>query len=253
MQMVKNYLNKHTSLINKLKKEMKKLVFLTGAGVSAESGLSTFRDSDGLWENYNVMDVASADGFRRNPELVHQFYNARRHQLVNAKPNDAHLIIKDLEKDFEVLVITQNVDDLHEKAGSKNVLHLHGELMKVRSISHPERVYTLEYPDIDTCAETVDEYGDIIRPHIVFFQEDVPMMDPATRIVEDADAIVVIGTSLAVYPAASLVYFAKPNIPIFYIDPKPTIIPNNDNINYIAKKATEGMAMLAEKLRKEFL
>ena len=231
---------------------MKKLVFLTGAGVSAESGISTFRDSDGLWEKHPVMEVASADGFRRNPELIHQFYNARRHQLINIQPNDAHLIIKDLEKDFEVFVITQNVDDLHERAGSENVLHLHGELMKVRSIKHPERIYSLEYPDIDTTPSTTDEYGDKVRPHIVFFQEDVPMMIPATRIVKDADILVVIGTSLVVYPAASLLYYAKPETPIFYIDPKPSVV-DNENVNYIAKVATEGMKFLAEKLRKEHI
>ncbi len=232
---------------------MKKLIFLTGAGVSQESGISTFRDSDGLWENFPVMEVASAQGFQKNPELVHKFYNERRKQIVNTLPNEAHLIIKDLEKDFEVITITQNVDDLHEKAGSNNVLHLHGELMKVRSISHPERVYTLEYPDIETCAETIDEYGDLIRPHIVFFGEEVPNMIPATRIVEDADILVIIGTSMVVYPAASLIHFVKPGTPIFYIDPKPAVVSDLDDITYIAKKATEGMAELSEILRKNYL
>ena len=229
---------------------MKKLVFLTGAGVSQESGISTFRNSDGLWENYPVMDVASADGFKRNPELVHHFYNERRKQLIDTQPNKAHLIIKELEQDFDVITITQNVDDLHEKAGSNNIIHLHGELMKVRSIAHPERTYTLEYPNIETCATTVDKYGDIVRPHIVFFGEDVPLYTDALDIVADADILVIIGTSLVVYPAAALVNFTKKGTPIFYIDPKPSTVSYLDNITYIAKKATEGMTELAEILRK---
>ena len=153
---------------------MKKLVVLTGAGISAESGLSTFRDADGLWNNYPVMDVASHDGFVRNPALIHSFYNGLRRQLLDKKPNAAHLGLKELEKDFDVRIITQNVDDLHERAGSSHVLHLHGELMKVRSMTHEERVYTLSPDNIETSVDTRDEYGDPVRPHIVFFQEAVP-------------------------------------------------------------------------------
>lgn len=228
---------------------MKKLVISSGAGISAESGVSTFRDAGGLWENYPVMKVASADGFRENPALVHDFYNKRREQILKTQPNAAHLIIKELEQDFDVHVITQNVDDLHEKAGSKNILHLHGELMKIRSMTHPERIYELKEPDIYTSLETRDEYGDPVRPHIVFFQEDVPNFQAATELAQDADIFVVIGTSLVVYPAASLLYYVRPGTPIYYIDPNPAQVPTDRNITVIAKKATEGMAELAEILR----
>lgn len=233
---------------------MKKLVISTGAGISAESGVKTFRDAGGLWENYPVMKVASADGFRENPALVHQFYNARRDQLLSVQPNAAHLILKELENNFDVRIITQNVDNLHERAGSTNVLHLHGELMKIRSMTHPERVYELTPPDIHTSLETRDSYGDPVRPHIVFFQEDVPNFEPATQLTREADIFVVIGTSLAVYPAASLLHYTRPEVPIYYIDPKPTIVTtSNKDINYIAKKASEGVAELAEILRKNYL
>lgn len=228
---------------------MKKLVISSGAGISAESGVSTFRDAGGLWENYPVMKVASADGFRENPALVHEFYNKRREQLINTKPNAAHLILKDLEKDFDVQIITQNVDDLHEKAGSSKVLHLHGELMKIRSMKHPERIYKLKEPDIYTSIDTRDSFGDPVRPHIVFFQEDVPNFQPAVEMVQDADIFVVIGTSLVVYPAASLLYYVRKGTPIYYIDPNPAQVPLDRNITVIAKKATEGMAELAEILR----
>ena len=233
---------------------MKKLVISTGAGISAESGITTFRDAGGLWENYPVMKVASADGFRENPELVHQFYNARRDQLLSVEPNAAHFALKELESNFDVHIITQNVDNLHERAGSSNVLHLHGELMKVRSMAHPERVYELTPPNIHTSIDTRDSYGDPVRPHIVFFQEDVPNFDPATKLAREADIFVVIGTSLAVYPAASLLYYTRPEVPIFYIDPKPTaVVSTNKEINYIAKKATEGVVELLEILHKNYL
>lgn len=228
---------------------MKKLVISSGAGISAESGVSTFRDAGGLWENYPVMKVASADGFRENPALVHEFYNKRREQLINTRPNAAHLILKDLEKDFDVQIITQNVDDLHEKAGSSKILHLHGELMKIRSMKHPERIYKLKEPDIYTSIDTRDSFGDPVRPHIVFFQEDVPNFQPAVELVQDADIFVVIGTSLVVYPAASLLYYVRKGTPIYYIDPNPAQVPLDRNITVIAKKATEGMAELAEILR----
>ncbi|MBQ7942128.1 MAG: NAD-dependent deacylase [Muribaculaceae bacterium] len=228
---------------------MKKLVISSGAGISAESGVSTFRDAGGLWENYPVMKVASADGFRENPELVHEFYNKRREQLLTVQPNNAHLILKDLEKDFDVQIITQNVDNLHERAGSSKVLHLHGELMKIRSMKHPERIYELKETNLHTSIDTRDEYGDPVRPHIVFFQEDVPNFQPAVEMVQEADIFVVIGTSLVVYPAASLLYYVRKGTPIYYIDPNPAQVPSDRNITVIPKKATEGVTELAKILR----
>lgn len=222
------------------------LVVLTGAGVSAESGIATFRDSGGLWDKYPVMDVASADGFRRNPALVHNFYNTRRRELLNVAPNDAHRLIARLEEHFRVAVITQNVDNLHERAGSSNVLHLHGELMKVRSIPHPERIYTLTPENIDTSPESRDQFGDPIRPHIVFFQEDVPNFQTAVDIISHASVVVIIGTSMAVYPAAALVNYAPQGIPVYYIDPNPAPVPAW--INVIPRTASEGMQILSQKL-----
>jgi NAD-dependent deacetylase len=224
----------------------KKLVISTGAGMSAESGISTFRDAGGLWEKYPVMDVASADGFARNPELVHQFYNQRRHDLLKAKPNAGHLGLVDLEKQFEVYVITQNVDDLHERAGSTNVLHLHGELMKVRSMTHPERIYQLDPAHLDTDTTTRDKYGDAVRPHIVFFQEAVPMMERAAELASEADIFVVIGTSLNVYPAAALMQYVRPGVPIYYIDPNPAAVPSD--VTVLRMTATEGVKKLTELL-----
>lgn len=227
---------------------MKKLVVSTGAGISKESGVSTFRDADGLWENYPVMDVASADGFRRNPALVHQFYNERRHQLLSVEPNAAHLGLVELEKYFDTYIITQNVDDLHERAGSKNILHLHGELMKIRSMRDENRVYTLTPPNLDTTPESRDPYGDPVRPHIVFFQEAVPNIEPAIELVEQADIFVVIGTSLVVYPAAGLMHYVRAGVPVYYIDPNPSPVP--DFVNVIAEPATRGVARLIEILTK---
>lgn len=224
----------------------KKLVISTGAGISAESGISTFRDAGGLWEKYPVMDVCSADGFERNPALVHQFYNDRRKQLLEAKPNAAHYGLVDLEEDYDVYVITQNVDDLHERAGQKNVLHLHGELMKVRSLTHPERVYQLKPEACATTPDTRDQYGDPVRPHIVFFQEAVPNFEPATELVAEADIFVVIGTSLNVYPAAALINYVRPGTPIYYIDPNPARVPAG--VTVIAEPATKGVATLARLL-----
>lgn len=218
------------------------LVVLTGAGVSAESGISTFRDSGGLWDKYPVMDVASADGFARNPALVHQFYNTRRRELLATEPNEAHRLIARLEQFWRVAVITQNVDNLHERAGSTDVLHLHGELMKVRSLKHPERVYTLTPPDIETTVDTRDSYGDPVRPHIVFFQEAVPNFEPAVEIVSQADAVIIIGTSMAVYPAAALINYARRGIPVYYIDPNPAPVPST--VTVIKDTATRGMAQL---------
>lgn len=225
----------------------KKLVVSTGAGMSAESGINTFRDAGGLWENYNVMDVASADGFARNPRLIHEFYNARRRELIKAQPNAGHRGLVELEKWYDTYVITQNVDDLHERAGSGNVLHLHGELMKVESLAHPERVYTLPLDRLETSVETVDEYGDHVRPHIVFFQEAVPNIEPAIKLAQEADIFVVIGTSLAVYPAASLLNFVRPGVPIYYIDPKPAAVPAG--VHVLRMTASQGVAELIRMLK----
>lgn len=225
----------------------KKLVISTGAGISAESGISTFRDADGLWENHNVMDVCSAEGFMRNPALVHQFYNDRRHQLLTCSPNAAHLGLVELEKWYDTYVITQNVDDLHERAGSSRILHLHGELMKVRSMTDETRVYTLDEEHLETSPATRDRYGDPVRPHIVFFQEAVPNIERAIEWTEEADIFVVIGTSLVVYPAASLLHYVRRGVPVYYIDPKPAAVPAG--VTVIAKPATEGVAELIQLLK----
>lgn len=225
----------------------KKLVISTGAGISAESGISTFRDADGLWENHNVMDVCSAEGFMRNPALVHQFYNDRRRQLLTCSPNAAHLGLIELEKWYDTYVITQNVDDLHERAGSSRILHLHGELMKVRSMADETRVYTLDEEHLETSPATRDRYGDPVRPHIVFFQEAVPNIERAIEWTEEADIFVVIGTSLVVYPAASLLHYVRRGVPVYYIDPKPAAVPAG--VTVIAKPATEGVAELIQLLK----
>lgn len=224
---------------------MKKLVILSGAGMSQESGLKTFRDMGGLWENYNVDDVASIDGWYRNPDLVMDFYNQRRKQLFDVEPNAGHYGIAELEKWFDVTVVTQNVDDLHERAGSSKVLHLHGELRKVRSTIDPELVYTLDDWELkmgDKC-----EKGSQLRPHIVWFGETVPAFYNAIPIVENADIVVVIGTSLAVYPAAGLVLYAKPGAPVFVVDPnRPEVTLKN--VFYIDEKAGVGIEKLKLKL-----
>ena len=224
----------------------KKLVISTGAGISAESGISTFRDTDGLWEKYPVMDVASADGFARNPALVHEFYNARRKHLLTTEPNDAHRGLVDLEEYFDVQIITQNVDDLHERAGSASILHLHGELMKIRSMKDDSRVYQLTAENIETSINTRDEYGDPVRPHIVFFQEAVPNIEPAIDMVQEADIFVVIGTSLNVYPAAGLLSYVRRGVPVYYIDPNPAKVP--PGVEVLPMVATEGVKALKEKL-----
>lgn len=224
-----------------------KLVISSGAGISAESGISTFRDAGGLWENNPVMDVASADGFRRNPKLVHEFYNARRRDLITKKPNKAHLLLAELEKDYDVYVITQNVDDLHERAGSSHVLHLHGELMKMRSVSDPDYIEPLDIDHLETTPETRGKRGDLMRPHIVFFQEAVPNIEPAIELVEQADIFVVIGTSLAVYPAAGLLHYVRPGVPIYYIDPNPaTAAIGQPGVVIIRDTATKGMEQLVK-------
>lgn len=224
----------------------KRLVVSTGAGISAESGIKTFRDADGLWENYNVMDVASADGFRRNPKLIHEFYNARRRQLAEVSPNAAHRGLVDLEDDFDVFVITQNVDDLHERAGSSHVLHLHGELMTLRAVDDESKVYRLDDARFESTPDTVIE-GHYMRPNIVFFQEAVPMMEPAAELASTADIFVVIGTTLQVYPAAALLNYVKPGIPVYYIDPNPAAVP--PGVAVLKMKASEGVRKLSEMLR----
>lgn len=221
------------------------IVVSTGAGISAESGIKTFRDADGLWENYPVMQVASADGFASDPELVHKFYNDRRKQLVDAWPNAAHMALVELEKDYDVYIITQNVDDLHERAGSEHVLHLHGELMKIRSVIDPNYVESLDIDRLETTPATRGKNGHPMRPHIVFFQEPVPNIEKAVELVEQADVFVVIGTSLVVYPAAGLLHYVRPGVPVYYIDPNPADVSGVPNVHVIKEKASVGMKTLA--------
>jgi NAD-dependent deacetylase len=225
---------------------MKKLVVLTGAGISAESGIRTFRDSGGLWEEYDVTEVASPMGWWKNRELVLRFYNERRTQLAGCGPNAGHLGIASLEKYFDVNVITQNIDNLHERAGSKKVLHLHGELTKARSTADPSLVYDIGYKDIrpgDLC-----EKGSQLRPHIVWFGEAVPMMDDAIRITSTADIFVVVGSSLNVYPAAGLIEYAPAMASLWLVDPNDVNIPVARHVEVIKEKASAGVAVLTEKL-----
>ena len=219
---------------------MKHIVVLTGAGISAESGIKTFRDADGLWEGHDVMEVATPEGFAANPELVLNFYNQRRAELNTVKPNKAHLDLAELEKEFKVSIITQNVDDLHERAGSSNITHLHGELLKSRS--------SFDKTDIKTCTTDIN-IGDLcgkgyqMRPHIVWFGEDVPMLDKAIQICETADILMIIGTSMQVYPAASLMHYVPQQTPTYFIDPKPNM-ESNKNITVIAEPATIGVTLV---------
>lgn len=221
------------------------IVVLTGAGMSAESGINTFRDADGLWEGHDVMEVASPQGFKNNPELVLDFYNQRRRQLKEVKPHVAHLALAELEKNYTISIVTQNVDDLHERAGSTNVLHLHGELRKIRSTGNPSKIK--EWRD-DINLGDLCENGYQLRPHIVWFGEDVPMIEKAVSICETADTLIIIGTSMQVYPAASLMNFVRSNIPIYYIDPNPAMV-NNSHITVIKEKASVGMQILLQKLK----
>ena len=228
---------------------MKKLVVLTGAGISAESGIRTFRDADGLWEQHRIEDVATPEAWAKNPELVLRFYNQRRAQLFEVQPNTGHQALVSLERDFDVQVITQNVDDLHERAGSSSVLHLHGELRKVRSERYEQLVYPCE-SEInlgDTC-----ERGFQLRPHIVWFGEAVPMLETAAELAMQADIFLIVGTSLQVYPAAGLMMYARQNIPFYYIDPRPQVnaeLARMPNLTIIAEPASIGVPMVAEKLR----
>lgn len=224
----------------------KKLVALTGAGISAESGLKTFRDSDGLWEGYNVEDVATATAWRRNPELVQEFYNARRKNVAAAKPNKAHFILAELEKDFDVQIITQNIDDLHERGGSTKVLHLHGEIFKMRSETDEALIYEIR-DDIKMGDKAGD--GGQLRPHIVWFEEPVPLMEEAARQVLMADLFLIVGTSLVVYPAAGLVNYAPPYLPKFIVDKQIPYTTGLRNLTTIEKPASEGMEEVAVLLK----
>ena len=220
------------------------LVFFTGAGISAESGIRTFRDSDGLWEEYDVMDVATPEAWSKDRELVLRFYNDRRKQIMEASPNKAHRTIVDLEKHFSVSVITQNIDDLHERAGSSDVLHLHGEIMLSRSTVDHELLYPVTEGTIqlgDKC-----EKGSQLRPHVVWFGEAVPAMEPAYALTHDADIFIVVGSSLNVYPAAGLAQMVRSNTPIYVVDPKDVPLP--DGATHIMEKAGKGLPILAEKL-----
>lgn len=222
---------------------MKHLVVLTGAGMSAESGIKTFRDADGLWEGHDVMQVASPQGFSQNPELVLDFYNQRRKQLLEVSPNDAHLALAALENNFKMSIITQNIDDLHERAGSSNVLHLHGELLKAKSTKDESHIvsWTKDINIGDLCPN-----GHQMRPHVVWFGEAVPMIEKAVDICLTADILLIIGTSMQVYPAASLMHYVADDIPIYFIDPNPAMASNN-KITVIPEKASTGMKLF-EKL-----
>jgi NAD-dependent deacetylase len=225
----------------------KKLVVLTGAGMSAESGIRTFRDSGGLWEEYDVTEVATPMAWWKNRDLVLRFYNERRRQLADCKPNGGHIGLAELEKYFDVRIITQNIDNLHERAGSTKVLHLHGELTKARSTADPSLIGDIGYKDInpgDLC-----EKGSQLRPHIVWFGEDVPMMDEAIKITSDAEIFVVVGSSLNVYPAAGLIAYAPSNASLWLIDPNDVYVPVNRNVEVIKAKASEGVKILADRLK----
>ncbi|MCT7904330.1 NAD-dependent deacetylase [Candidatus Ornithobacterium hominis] len=224
-----------------------KIVVLTGAGISQESGLKTFRDSGGLWEDYDISQIATPEAFEENPKLVLKFYNLRKKQLKDVEPNAAHHFLKTLEDDFEVIIITQNVDDLHERAGSKNIIHLHGELKKARSVFNDEIAFEYE-KDI--------QWGDLhsdggqLRPHIVWFGEAVPQMQKAIEEAQKADILLIIGTSLQVYPAAGLVHEVATNVPVYLIDPSPIEFPSfNRKIHHIQKKAIAGIEELNEILK----
>jgi NAD-dependent deacetylase len=225
-----------------------KIAVLSGAGISAESGLKTFRDSDGLWEGHDVMQVATPEGFAKNPTLVLEFYNQRRKQLLEVQPNAAHLALAQLEQNHEVIVITQNVDDLHERAGSSRVVHLHGELLKVRS-SHQEDLVLDWQTDLnlgDLC-----EHKSQLRPHIVWFGEAVPMMDVATELVEVADIIIIVGTSMQVYPAAGLIQYASAHSKVYFVDPNPSL-SSSEKITVFAENATTGIGKVISEIKQNF-
>jgi NAD-dependent deacetylase len=225
---------------------MKRLVVLSGAGMSAESGVKTFRDDNGLWRNYRFEEVASPIAWARDPELVLEFYNIRRRQLFEVEPNEGHKALVRLEDKYDVRIVTQNVDDLHERAGSSNVLHLHGELKKVRSTVDPSLVYTLDHWELkmgDTC-----EKGSQLRPHIVWFGEAVDMIGPAAEVVSGADLCIVVGTSMVVYPAAGLISYVRDDAPKYYVDPKAFRVSGIDNLEVINEKAGVALPALVDKL-----
>ena len=223
---------------------MKKVVILTGAGISAESGISTFRDSDGLWENYNVEDVATHDAYLRNPELVLDFYNERRRQLFTVQPNEGHRQLVRLEEKYDVRIITQNIDNLHEQAGSSNVLHLHGELTKARSDRDPNLIVEIGSRDINLGDKAPD--GAQLRPHIVWFGEAVPNIEPAAELCEQADYFIVVGTSMNVYPAAGLIHYVPKSSPCFLVDPK--AVPISRPITIVQEKAGTGVKKVVDQL-----
>ena len=233
--------------------ERKKIVVFTGAGVSADSGIATFRDADGLWANYRVEEVCTPEALRKNRNTVIEFYNMRRRESLEKRPNAGHIAIAQMEKWADVQVITQNVDNLHEQAGSTRVLHLHGELMKLRSESNPDLIYDINEgweQSLDARAED----GSLLRPHIVFFGESVPMFEPACEMVEKADILIIVGTSLAVYPAASLVYYVRDRqVPIYLVDPgQPDTAMIRNPLTHIKERGAVGVPQLVERLRNEF-
>ena len=231
---------------------MKKLVVLTGAGVSAESGIGTFRDSGGLWDRYPVEAVATVQGWMADPNLVTDFYNTRRREMLDAEPNDGHRLLAALEKDFDVTIVTQNVDDLHERAGSSKVIHLHGELMKVcssRDPDNPFHIQTLKPEDWKVEHGTKAGDGSLLRPWIVWFGEAVPRLEDAAKEAEKADVFVIVGTSLNVYPAAGLIRYVPEGVPVFLIDPKVVKVPSHREVEVIQEVASKGMRILTEKLQ----
>ena len=231
---------------------MKKIVVFTGAGVSADSGIATFRDADGLWANYRIEDVCTPEALVHNRATVVRFYNERRREMYEKHPNAGHIAIAELERDFDVEVITQNVDNLHEQAGSTRVTHLHGELSKLRSSIDPELIVSIEGWEQKLDDRAAD--GSLLRPHIVFFGESVPMFDQATRIAMTADVMLVVGTSLAVYPAASLVRYVRPDIPLYVVDPgHPDTSGIRNPLTFINKRGAEGVPEVVELLRKKYL
>ena len=228
---------------------MKRMVILTGAGMSAESGISTFRDSNGLWQNHRIEEVASPEAWERHPEMVLEFYNQRRKQLFEVEPNAGHRALVRLEEKFDVQIVTQNVDDLHERAGSSKVLHLHGELKKARSTIDPTLVYELDHWELkmgDHC-----EKGSQLRPHVVWFGEPVPMFEKAVELAKTADVFLVVGTSMVVYPAAGLIHYVKRDVPKFYVDPKAFAVHGVPNLEVIRQKSGEALPVLVDRLLKE--
>ena len=225
---------------------MQKIIILTGAGISAESGLRTFRDSDGLWEGYNIEDVATPQAWEHNPVLVQDFYNQRRKSVLEAQPNDAHYALAKLQEKYDVTIITQNIDDLHERAGSEKVMHLHGIITRSQSSANSRLTYPIEGWELKM--DEVCELGSPLRAHVVWFGEDVPMIEPAARLCATADIFILVGTSLAVYPAAGLIDYVPANVPKYIIDPNIPAVRNNGSVYKIEEKATVGVVKLVEEL-----